>query len=178
MQGDIYELPFDLNSFDFVYSLGVLQHTPDVKKAFMAVADQVKLNGKFCVDFYEKNYKSKLLPKFWLRPITKRMNQKKLFTLLETVTPFLFNLSQILGRVPIFGKYFKRVIPVANYSGILPLNKEQLLQWALLDTFDWLGPKYDNPQDIQTLSNWMNEAHMENIEVLKVVHIVARGIKK
>lgn len=177
MQGDIYELPFDLNSFDFVYSLGVLQHTPDVKKAFMAVADQVKFNGKFCVDFYEKNYKSKLLPKFWLRPITKRMDQKKLFTLLETVTPFLFNLSQILGKVPIFGKYLKRAIPIANYSGILPLNKEQLLQWALLDTFDWLGPEYDNPQDIQTLYNWMNEAQMENIEVLKVVHIVARGIK-
>ena len=178
LQGDIYELPFEVNSFDFVYSLGVLQHTPDVKSAFLAVANQVKVDGKFCVDFYERNFKSKLLPKFWLRPITKRMNQQKLFLLLEFTIPTLFNISEFLGGFPILGKYLKRTIPVANYSGILPLNKQQLFEWALLDTFDWLGPEYDNPQDIKTLLNWMNVAGMHNTEVLKVIHIVARGEKK
>lgn len=177
IQADIYNLPFDLNQFDFVYSLGVLQHTPNVKAAFMAVANQVKLEGKFCVDFYERNFKSKLLPKYWLRPITKRIKKDKLFSFLEITTPFLYNLSEILSKAPIVGKYLKRVIPIANYNGILPLNKAQLLEWALLDTFDWLGPEYDNPQNKQTLRKWMNEAGMKNIEVLKEVHVVARGIK-
>ena len=31
-QADIYELPFELMTFSFIYSLGVLQHTPDPKK--------------------------------------------------------------------------------------------------------------------------------------------------
>jgi SAM-dependent methyltransferase len=178
MQGDIYELPFKPNSFDFVYSLGVLQHTPNVKLAFMQVANQVKIGGKFCVDFYEKNFKSMLLPKFWLRPITKRMNQEKLFSLLEKYILTLFSVSELFGKLPLIGKYLKRLIPVANYSGILPLDKKQLLEWALLDTFDWLGPEYDNPQRIKTLSAWMNEAKMKDFDVLKVVHIVARGIKR
>jgi SAM-dependent methyltransferase len=37
IQGDIYALPFAPGSFDFVYSLGVLQHTPDVARAFAAL---------------------------------------------------------------------------------------------------------------------------------------------
>ena len=118
-----------------------------------------------------------LLPKFWLRPITKRMNQEKLFSLLERYIPILFSVSESFAKLPLFGIYLKRLIPVANYSGILPLNKKQLLEWALLDTFDWLGPEYDNPQRIKTLSGWMKEAKMKDFEVLKVVHIVARGIK-
>ena len=32
--GDIYELPFESEVFSFIYSLGVLQHTPNPKKAF------------------------------------------------------------------------------------------------------------------------------------------------
>jgi 2-polyprenyl-3-methyl-5-hydroxy-6-metoxy-1,4-benzoquinol methylase len=178
VQGDIYQLPFEFNSFDYVYSLGVLQHTPNVKDAFMAVFKQVKIGGFFCVDFYEKNFKSKLLPKFWLRPITKRIKKEKLFSFLEATTPFLFNLSQTLNKIPIIGVYLKRLVPVANYSGILPLNNSQLKEWALLDTFDWLSPEYDNPQNKSTLLKWSIEANLDDIEILKVVHLVARGKNK
>ena len=37
VQGDVYALPFVGRSFPFVYSLGVLQHTPDVRTAFAAL---------------------------------------------------------------------------------------------------------------------------------------------
>lgn len=37
VQGDIYAMPFALESFPFIYSLGVLQHTPDVAEAFAAL---------------------------------------------------------------------------------------------------------------------------------------------
>jgi ubiquinone/menaquinone biosynthesis C-methylase UbiE/uncharacterized protein YbaR (Trm112 family) len=42
IQGDIYSLPFAPNSFSFVYSLGVLQHTPDVAKAFASLPPIVR----------------------------------------------------------------------------------------------------------------------------------------
>jgi hypothetical protein len=34
VQAKIYEAPFAPSSFDYVYSLGVSQHIPDVKNAF------------------------------------------------------------------------------------------------------------------------------------------------
>ena len=36
VQGDIYHLPFRPGQFDFIYCFGVLQHTPDVRAAFLA----------------------------------------------------------------------------------------------------------------------------------------------
>jgi SAM-dependent methyltransferase len=177
VQGDIYALPFAPESFDFVYSLGVLQHTPNVAKAYASLPPMARVGGKICVDYYEKSFKSKLLPKYWLRPITKSMPKQKLFGILERWVPALLKLSITLGRIPKYGNYLKRFIPVANYEGILPLNNEQLLEWALLDTFDWLSPTYDNPQTASTVLRWMEQAGLHELEVLKAGHLVARGIK-
>jgi 2-polyprenyl-3-methyl-5-hydroxy-6-metoxy-1,4-benzoquinol methylase len=178
VQGDIYELPFEYESFDFVYSLGVLQHTPNVYQAFLALPQMLKLNGKFCVDFYEKSWKSIFLPKYWLRPITKRISKIKLFTFLEKAVPYLFEISELLNKTPFIGQYLKRIVPVANWSSTLPLTKIQLKDWALLDTFDWLSPDFDNPQSKNTLIKWMTDADFKNVEVLKAGHLVARGVKK
>jgi ubiquinone/menaquinone biosynthesis C-methylase UbiE/uncharacterized protein YbaR (Trm112 family) len=178
VQGDIYALPFKIAHFDFVYSLGVLQHTPDVKKAFHELPKMLKTKGKFCVDFYQKSFKSSFLPKYWLRPITKRIPKDKLFNFLEFSVPFLFTLSVTISKIPIIGKLLKRLIPVANWSDELPLSKSQLKEWALLDTFDWLSPEYDNPQSQSTVSSWMEQAKFIEIEVLKAGHLVGRGIKR
>jgi ubiquinone/menaquinone biosynthesis C-methylase UbiE len=45
IQGDIYSLPFAPSTFSFVYSLGVLQHTPDVAKAFATLPPIVSGGG-------------------------------------------------------------------------------------------------------------------------------------
>lgn len=177
IQGDIYRLPFVSSAFSFVYSLGVLQHTPDVAGAFAALPPIVKEDGYICVDYYEKTLKSLLLPKYWLRPLTKRVPKQKLFTLLETLVPILLPISRALGRIPKLGQSLKRVIPVANYDGLLPLTDRQVREWALLDTFDWFSPAYDNPQTSASARSYMEQARMVQIEVLRAGHLVVRGRK-
>jgi SAM-dependent methyltransferase len=177
IQGDIYELPFELEAFSFIYSLGVLQHTPNPKKAFNSLPPILKKGGKICVDYYEKSFLSMLLPKYWLRPITKRMPNQKLFIFLQKFTPFLLYCSVLISKLPFIGNILKRIIPVANYHGILPLSPQQHLEWALLDTFDWLSPEYDYPQTSKTIRQWMENANLRDIEVLKAGHLVSRGKK-
>ena len=176
-QGDIYALPFEPESFDFIYSLGVLQHTPDVSKAFAALPPMVVGGGRLCVDYYEKSYKSLLLPKYWLRPLTKRIEKQRLFLFLKQTVPVLLSVSRGLGRIPLLGNFLRRMIPVANYEGILPLTEIQLREWAILDTFDWLSPAYDNPQTATNVGQMMENARMQDIEVLKAGHLVGRGNK-
>lgn len=177
IQGDIYELPFKLESFSFIYSLGVLQHTPDPEKAFKSLPPFLNNEGKICVDYYEKSLKSMLLPKYWLRPITKRMSNKVLFSFLQKITPSLLNLSILLSKLPVIGNILKRIVPVVNYHGILPLNSHQHLEWSLLDTFDWLSPEHDHPQTEKTIKNWMEKSNLRDIEIVKVGHLVSRGKK-
>lgn len=175
VQGDIYALPFGKGSFPFVYSLGVLQHTPDVGKAVLSLPPMLSAGGRLSIDFYENTWKSKLLPKFWLRPMTKRMSSAKLFELLQRLVPVLFSISVRLGRVPKVGSLLHRVVPVANYKGILPLSDEQLREWALLDTFDWLAPEFDNPQTAAAVRGWLQQAGLKEVEVLNAGHLAGRG---
>lgn len=175
VQGDIYALPFAVRVFDLVYSLGVLQHTPDVARAFAALPPLVTPGGRIAVDFYERSFKSRMLPKYWLRPITKRISKGRLFAALKVAVPPLLLLSRALSRLPAIGGVLRRVVPVANYAGILPLDKRQLQEWALLDTFDWFSPQFDQPQTATTIGRWLLEAGLEDIELVKAGHLVGRG---
>jgi 2-polyprenyl-3-methyl-5-hydroxy-6-metoxy-1,4-benzoquinol methylase len=176
VQGDIYALPFVKGCFSYVYSLGVLQHTPDVGKAFAALPVMVGPGGRLCADFYQKSWKSLMHLKYWLRPITKRISKPKLFEAIEFMVPKLFPVSSVLCKVPVIGHHLRNIIPIANYTGLLPLNKKQHLEWSILDTFDWLSPEFDNPQTPKTISNLMRFTGVEQIEVIKAGHLVARGV--
>jgi len=46
------DLPFDNESFDFVYSIGVLHHIPDTQKAMQGCVDKVKKGGHFFTYLY------------------------------------------------------------------------------------------------------------------------------
>jgi SAM-dependent methyltransferase len=177
VQGDIYALPFPKEFFSFVYSLGVLQHTPDVAKAFAALPPMLMPGGQLCVDFYEDTLRSKLMPKFWLRPITKRMSKPYLFSILEFWVPKLLPFSQSVGKIPLVGKRLKGLIPVANYTGLLPLSEKQLLEWSLLDTFDWLAPEYEYPQKAYTVKSWLIQAGLQDPQVSWPAHLVGKGRK-
>lgn len=47
IQGDIYNLPFKKEIFDYIYSLGVLQHTPNPEKALKSLYPFLKQGGGF-----------------------------------------------------------------------------------------------------------------------------------
>ena len=177
VQGDIYALPFGDSIFPYIYSLGVLQHTPDVARAFNSLPPKLSPGGYLCVDYYWKRLRTVLNIKYILRPFTKRMDQKKLFTFLQPKIPALLVISRCFGAVPFLGKGLKRLIPVADYDGIFPLTKEQLREWALLDTFDALGPQFDSPQTFETVRRRFEEAGLINIEVGHWGHLVGRGSK-
>ncbi len=158
-----------------MYSLGVLQHTPNVRSAFESLSRMVKRGGRLCVDYYEKSWTAAAHPKYVLRPITKRLDKERLFSIVNAAIPVMLPISRVLGRVPVAGGLLRRMVPVANHEGSLPLSKSQLREWAVLDTYDWLSPAYDNPQDAATARRWFEDAGFEGIEVLKAGHLVARG---
>jgi hypothetical protein len=131
--------------------------------------------GRIVWTFYQKSWKSLMLPKYWLRPITKNMCQGTTLCQVEIACSEVAPISVALGRVPKVGAGLRRLIPVANYSGILPLNEKQHLEWSLLDTFDWFSPEFDNPQTPRAVKCWLEAAGLEDIEIFKAEHLVARG---
>jgi 2-polyprenyl-3-methyl-5-hydroxy-6-metoxy-1,4-benzoquinol methylase len=177
LQADIFALPFKGECFDYIYCLGVLQHTPDPHNAFMGLPSHLKPGGYIAVDVYQAGLRNLFHSKYWFRPLTTRIPRSELFQVIERSMPFLLPISRGVGRIPAIGNVLRRFIPVANYEGIHSLNEEQLYEWAVLDTFDMLSPSYDNPQTPQILHSWLTKAGLEDIQVGKFAHLVGRGRK-
>lgn len=76
-KGDIEKIPFKENSFDGVYTMHVLMHMPDYKKAFEEMRRVLKPNGKLIMDF--PNFNSP-----WSR-LSMLLNPKKKRTRLFTI---------------------------------------------------------------------------------------------
>jgi SAM-dependent methyltransferase len=53
--GDVEGMPFGDNSFDLVYSFGVLMHTPDTAKAFSEVHRVLRPGGVALIGIYNRN---------------------------------------------------------------------------------------------------------------------------
>lgn len=165
VQGDLFALPFVPGTFDFVFCYGVLQHTPDPKTAFFSLVPMLNPGGRLAVDSYRKGwelqpYKSKYL----YRPITTRMSTDRLFRLLNWYIPKWLPLDTLMKKVPVIGPALGMLVPCWNYS-YLPLTKSQQTEWAVLDTFDALAPKYDLPQTAGTLRAWFEEAALGSVDV-------------
>jgi len=174
-QGDIFRIPLRKESFDKVMCLGVLQHTPDPGAAFAALTQYVKPGGMIIIDVYRNNLASLLHWKYFLRPITKRMNQQLLYRLIEKTVPHLVGTSAFLRRN--FGRVGMRLLPILQYEhwGLTPeLNR----QWAILDTFDMYSPAHDHPQSLPTVRKWFEEAGLSEVDVRSGPNgVVARGVK-
>lgn len=175
VQGDVLRLPFRPAQFDFVYCLGVLQHTPDVRASFQALPRMLCSGGSLAVDVYPKLLRNFIWPKYLMRPFTKRLPPSVLFPVVEQLVRILLPLSRRLGRLPRVGRQLRHALPVVNYEGVYPLSETQLHEWSVLDTFDMLAPAHDHPQSRETLAAWFAEAGLEHVKVFRDGFLIGRG---
>jgi SAM-dependent methyltransferase len=172
-QADIFAIPLREQWFDHVLCLGVLQHTPDPKRAFLSLARHVKPGGDLVIDVYRRSLTARLQWKYVLRPMTKRMDARRLYSLVNAVAPALVMPTRWLRRIG--GRLGARLSPIVEYSH-LGLTPEQNAQWAVLDTFDMYAPAYDLPQSVGAVRGWYEEAGFQAIEVFNGYNgVVGRG---
>ncbi len=183
-QASIYDLPFVPAQFDKVFCLGVLQHTPDVRKSVECLAQMVRPGGELVVDFYAlKGVLTLLHAKYMLRPLAKRMGHQRLLSAIEQNVDWMLSLTRATRRVGLGA--FNRFVPVCDVEGTFPkdLTPDQIREWAVLDTFDMFSPEFDQPQRLETVRKWFVELGLEDV-VASVIHHgsgtahVVRGRKK
>lgn len=145
VQASLYELPFRTGALDGCYCIGVIQHTPDPEAALAALPRLLKPGGRIAVTIYERKPWTFLNAKYLLRPLTRRLPGKVLLHAIRLLMPILFPLTDVLFRLPVLWRLLAFAIPVANYVHMTDLTRAQRYQWAVLDTFDMLAPRYDRP---------------------------------
>ncbi len=168
VQGNILEMPFRPEIFDHTYSIGVLHHTPDTKRAFLSMVRLLKPGGRATVWLYHKWVTPEMhgFPalharvKGWitdgLRMITTRMPHSLLSYLCVLAIPVGWLQMKIIdGPKPI--RYLLSPLLLVNCSVVK--NSAQ----RVCDTFDWYAPMYQWKHTVPEVVGWFRELGYESI---------------
>jgi SAM-dependent methyltransferase len=170
LQADVFYLPFELESFDCIYSLGVLHHTPDCEAAVKILPQYLKPGGTMAVWLYSGYNKWYRFTDIY-RKYTNRMSAPALHRVLSVAVPVLYHLDRGLRVIPGVGK------PVAGLvHHVFPVNRQPDPEARILDTFDWYSPKYQSKHTYEQVFRWFESCGLEDLHVAETP-VAVRGRK-
>ena len=149
-QADIMNLPFPEESFDFIYSIGVLHHTPNTKAAFLRLPHLLKPGGSLAIWVYSAELRGRYPGGEVLRRVTPSLSKRWLLWVSWIAIPLYY-----IHRIPVLG--------VAT-SMCLPTSMDPDPRWRWLDTFDWYSPKYQWKHTYAEVEQWCREAGLTEIK--------------
>lgn len=141
-QADLRRLPLAPASFDVVFSVGVLHHTPSTFASLSSIAKLVKPGGILAIWVYSRELRWRLFGSEVLRPLTSRMQAEMLLAGVRRVVP---RASAVKRRLP-------AVAPLLDF--ILPTSNHMDPEWRILDTFDWYSPRYQWKHSYDEVEGW------------------------
>lgn len=176
VQADILNLPFRDNTFDIIYSLGVLHHTPDTHNAFSSLTKKLRQGGLISIwvygtagsytDFKTNPLKPNrakfvnspfLLRTYWflvaLREIFSNMLRSITVKCPHRILYILCYILALVGKIP-FLKY-------------LTFSAHPDWRVRLLENFDWLSPPFQHHHTKEEVMAWFED---EDIEVTHMLH--------
>ena len=166
IQADLFHLPFKENCFDFIYSLGVLHHTPDPPAFFKNLVRYLKKDGTIAIWVYPKP--SLFFLSDWIRPLTTRLP----LTLLSWLGTVITGFCGLLIKVP--SSRLKSLMRSALYRTRLPWHEQA--NWRMHSFMDWYGPPYQFKYSNEEVCGWFENAGLSNIQVMPYETAV-RGTK-
>ncbi|HEX8817043.1 MAG TPA: class I SAM-dependent methyltransferase [Terriglobales bacterium] len=168
-QADIFSLPFAPESFDYIYSLGVLHHTPNCERAFKVLPKLLKPGGSIAIWLYSGYNKWYRFSDLYRR-VTHRIPRKSLRTLCHVAVP-LYYVHSALRRVPVAGRPASALL----YQ-LLPVSLHPNAEMRVLDTFDWYSPSYQSKHTYEEVFRWFESCGLESLRVLNE-SVSVRGVR-
>lgn len=153
LQADLRELPFREGIFDFIYSLGVLHHTPDPRRAFESLIRFLRPGGKISVTLYSGYNRLYIRSTDLWRRVTTRLPRRLVYLLCRLAVPLYY-----LYRIPVLG-------PIGNLLWPISLHPDP--EWRVLDTFDCYTPQCQFYHTHFEVYRWFLEAGLTEIAVLE-----------
>jgi 2-polyprenyl-3-methyl-5-hydroxy-6-metoxy-1,4-benzoquinol methylase len=178
VQADLHNPPFALESFDFIYSIGVLHHLPDPEVAFRNLLRFLKPGGEVQIYLYWKPesrpIKSLLLSGIaGARRLTTRMPHKAVHVLAypAAASAFLFFVWPY--------RIMKRVPPLERLADELPMKQYASYPFRVCvnDQLDRLSAPIENRYTRADVQNWLSRASLESPIVGENFGWVATGRK-
>jgi SAM-dependent methyltransferase len=161
-QADIGALPFAQESFDYIFCIGVLHHTPDTKRYFLKLVPLLKRGGTIAIWVYP-NDGDYVVRKEWVQFVNK-IPPRMFYTWCRWFVPWAQ--ARLSNR---WVGALRRVFPFTNDS----LGVEN----DILDTFDGFSPRYHHLHNPEEVERWFYEAGLVDVCSPSDWHTCMRGTK-
>ena len=161
-QADLQKLPYPEEYFDFIYSIGVLHHTPSPRASFLSLIPYLKPGGSISIVLYNKGALLYECSKRW-RKYTSRFNTKFLYIICWLASLFLYPIYKL------------PILKLLIYY--LPIDMHKKFEWRVLNTFDAYSPKYASTHTWSDVYEWFKEAGLRDIKLQDTDSICIRGWK-
>jgi SAM-dependent methyltransferase len=157
LQADVFSLPLREGSFDVVFSIGVLHHTPSTLAAFDRLPGLLKPGGRIAIWVYSTRLRRWSWTSDAYRLITSRVPKEQLYRACRIANP-MYELRTRLGR--------RSPLLALLAGGMLPTSMHSHPDWRVLDTFDWYSPRYQHKHSPAEVRGWFEAHDLEEIRVL------------
>jgi SAM-dependent methyltransferase len=154
VRGDLLRPPFAAGSFDHVYSLGVLDHTPDACAAFLALSRLLKPGGRIVIWVYPRE-----------KPALERIMNAHRAISARLPLPVLMALSRLTAPL---GGLKRRLMASQNRlvsrAGValnvltIGVSMHPDPEVRVCDTLDWYAPKFLSRHTFEEVRGWFETA--------------------
>jgi SAM-dependent methyltransferase len=153
-RGDLLRPPFAAGSFDEIYSLGVLDHTPDPRSAFLALAKLLRPGGRIVIWVYPREHPGLEKVIEIHRAISRRLP-----------LPVLITMSRLTAPI---GAWKRRLMaskwrPISRLGVALNVltigvSMHPDPEVRVCDTLDWYAPEFLSRHTLEEVTGWFTEA--------------------
>lgn len=162
IQASLFDLPLRKGTFDAVFCMGVIQHTPDPRRLMLTLPAFLKPGGRLAYNFYEADFWPWLQGiKYALRLVTPHLPTRATYALSRALVQLFFPLTALFARLPVF-RTLNVMIPICAVHDTV-LTPEQRYTWTVLDTFDWYSPRYEKRQKHKEVVQMLEDAGMVDV---------------
>jgi 2-polyprenyl-3-methyl-5-hydroxy-6-metoxy-1,4-benzoquinol methylase len=167
-QADVYKLPFPAESFDTVFCIGVIQHTPSPEKTIDHLWKMVKPGGWLIIDHYTFDWMYLLKPILFYRFFLKRMKPEKSKAIVERIVKFYFPLHWKYRNSRIATALLNRISPCYVYIKNFPaMDYDFHFNLTRLDTYDGLTDYYKHLRSKSEIEKILSAYKPHNLKVWK-----------
>ena len=149
-QGDIGKLPFAEGTFDIIFSIGVLHHTPDTRKHFEALVPLLKRGGTIAIWVYSTtlDYRNRTA---WI-PFTRYIPDSMFYEWCKWFVPLThrYRSSSLI-------RWISKIFPFSNQA--------HGLENDILDTFDGFSPYFHGIHDNDEVVGWFKGMGLTDIQI-------------
>ncbi|GIX04195.1 MAG: hypothetical protein KatS3mg114_0064 [Planctomycetaceae bacterium] len=176
LQAALDRLPLRHGVFDAVVSFGMLHRLADPHAAFLKLPSFLKPGGALLVDVAPPRWFRTYGPTAWLRIFTRHLPVERAFKVAEVLTAVLYPIQRAMGKIPVFGTFLQRVLPIAPQETLQNCPPDYPFYRARLGMCDRLTSEH-HPISRDLLHEWLLQVPLENtsIEQLHEGWLVVRG---